>query len=236
MISTSNNPVSHGSDLLKIGIPKRIGRNYIGYIVLDEQVEVIPRFLINLAFLYFAYSPDIILVIEICFRHFLWFFIQLMNKRNNLFSPILRIWESDIAISLIHLFIIRLYLFNQLHVGEYLYFPIHAKDGRRIERWIRSLLHGNGEESFKANRAIFYFPFGAPPVFPLDTIRIKQTDPLLRRNEKLIRKGGGHNRLSFIARLDRETKGDGSQRNFGPKYYSKLQVISFFKALWLGRQ
>lgn len=57
MISTSNNPVSHGSDLLKIGIPKRIGRNYIGYIVLDEQVEVIPRFLINLAFLYFAYSP-----------------------------------------------------------------------------------------------------------------------------------------------------------------------------------
>lgn len=91
--------------------------------------------------------------------------------------------------------------------------------------------NGNGEESFKANRAIFYFPFGAPPVFPLDTIRIKQTDPLLRRNEKLIRKGGGHNRLSFIARLDRETKGDGSQRNFGPKYYSKLQVISFFKAL-----
>lgn len=57
MISTSNNPVSHGSDLLKIGIPKRIGRNYIGYIVLDEQVKVIPRFLINLAFLYFAYSP-----------------------------------------------------------------------------------------------------------------------------------------------------------------------------------
>lgn len=130
-----------------------------------------------------------------------------MNQRNNLFSSILGIWESDIAITLIHLFIIRLYLFNQLHVGEYLYFPIHAKDGRRIEKWIRSLLHGNGEESFKANRAIFYFPFGAPPVFPLDTIRIKQTDPLLRRNEKLIRKGGGHNRLSFIARLDRETKG-----------------------------
>lgn len=148
-----------------------------------------------------------------------------MNQRNNLFSPILGIWECDIAITLIHLFIIWLYLFNQLHVGEYLYFPIHAKDGRRIERWIRSLLHGNGEESFKANRAIFYFPFGAPPVFPLDTIRIKQTDPLLRRNEKLIRKGGGHNRLSFIARLDRETKGDGSQRNFGPKL---LQAPSYF--------
>lgn len=58
--------------------------------------------------------------------------------------------------------------------------------------WPCCTKNGNREESFKANRAIFYFPFGEIlPVFPLDTIRIKQTDPLLRRNEKLIRKGGG---------------------------------------------
>lgn len=158
----------------------------------------------------------------------------------NLFSPFLknlRIWHCYQSCSFVYNSAILL----QLVIHWWIFiFPAHiavkdeSKDGI-MDSFPRCTKNGNREESFKTNRAIFYFPFGALPVFPLDTIRIKQTDPLLRRNEKLIRKGGGHNRLSFIARLDRETKGD-SQRNFGPKYYPKLQVISFFKALWLGRQ
>lgn len=123
----------------------------------------------------------------------------------NLFSFLknLRIWHCYQSCSFVYNSAILL----QLVIHWWIFiFPAHiamkdeSKDGI-MDSFSRCTKNGNREESFKTNRAIFYFPFGAPPVFPLDTIRIKQTDPLLRRNEKLIRKGGGHNRLSFIARI-----------------------------------
>ena len=119
---------------------KRIGRNYIGYIVLDEA-EVIP-FPINPAFLYFAYSgynfryPPFIIHIPchllLKFISHTFHSINNSTKNNNLFNPILKIWESDHVLS--YLFIIRIYFFNRLQIGEYLYFPrthIFVKDGSK---------------------------------------------------------------------------------------------------------